>query len=227
MLAKKDRPQILASVLTADFSELGQECLSLQEAGIDAIHWDIMDGIAVPGLSFGPDIIKSCRDKVEIPFEAHLMSRDPDPKIEALADAGCRLVTIHPDWLAAPRRTIQRVADAGMAVGLALSPGTSPDFAFWHTDMIKKILIMSVEPGYGGQKHIKHMVGKVQIVADHVATCAHEIIVEMDGGITPATLVAPWLMGATEFVVGSYLWRAPSFSKAVARLQERPGTDTQ
>ena len=93
---------IMASVLTADFSVLGEQCLALQDSGIDGIHWDVMDGRAVPSLSFGPDIIAACRRHVTLPFEAHLMTENPDPLIDQVADAGCGTVLIHPDWVRNP-----------------------------------------------------------------------------------------------------------------------------
>ena len=210
-------PVIMASVLTADFSALGDQCLALQNAGIDGIHWDVMDGNAVPSLSFGPDIIAACRRHVDLPFEAHLMTNDPDLLIEQVADAGCEVITIHPDWVRNPRRTLQKIVDKGLSPGVALSPGSPVELARWHIDIVDTILIMTVEPGFGGQSNIGLMTEKIRDVAALIRTQDRPVELEVDGGIGPNTISGAFLAGARKFVVGSALWRSRSF--AVARKQ--------
>lgn len=208
----------MASVLTADFSALGDQCKALQDGGIDGIHWDVMDGGAVPSLSFGPDVIASCRRHVTLPFEAHLMTNDPDLLIDQVADAGCGEVFIHPDWVRHPRRTLQKIAERGLSPGVALSPGTPLELARWHIDVIESILIMTVEPGFGGQSHIHGMTEKIREAADFVSALDRPVALEVDGGISPETISGAYLAGAERFVVGSALWRSRSFASASAEL---------
>jgi ribulose-phosphate 3-epimerase len=205
----------MASMLTADFTALGAECRALAAAGVDGIHWDVMDGDAVPSLSFGPDVIAACRSAVDLPFEAHVMSRRADAMIDALATAGCRAMVVHPDWLQNPRRVLQRIVEAGMAAGVALSPGTPVAFARWQLDIIDRILVMSVEPGYGGQRYIPAMTDKVTETAALARTAGRPITVEVDGGIGPETIGGAFGAGATSFVIGSALWRPATFDDAV------------
>lgn len=218
-------PRIMASLLTADFSALGDECRALEEAGVDGFHWDVMDGIAVPALSFGPDVIAACRRYVRLPFEAHIMSRMPERLIAGLAAGGCDLVIVHPDWLENPRRTLQLIVDNGMSAGVALAPGTPVDHARWYVDIVDLILVMTVEPGFGGQRFIPLMAEKVRAVAAMVAECGRNIPVEVDGGIAAETIGEVSRAGAARFVVGSAFWRAASFAEAVCELRERAGTD--
>ena len=212
-------PILMASMLTADFARLGEQCAQLESAGIDGIHWDVMDGMAVPSLSFGPDIVAACRAGCTIPFEAHVMSTRPEQFIDALARAGCESMTVHPDWVQNPRRTLQAIRDAGMVAGVALSPGTPVEFTRWHIDIIGLILVMTVEPGFGGQPHLPRMAEKVVEVADLAHRADHKISVEVDGGIAPETIAPMWQAGARRFVVGSVLWRAESFATAITALR--------
>ncbi|MCY3879083.1 MAG: ribulose-phosphate 3-epimerase [Rhodobacteraceae bacterium] len=213
----------MASVLTADFSALGAQCRSLEDAGIDGIHWDVMDGRAVPALSFGPDIIAACRRHVALPFEAHLMTSDPDPLIDQVADAGCDTIMIHPDWIRNPRRTLQTIVDRGLTAGVALSPGTSVDAARWHIDIIGCILIMTVEPGFGGQSNIELINEKIRQVAVLISASDRHVELEVDGGIGPDTIAGAHLAGARKFVVGSALWRSQSFAVAKQKLDDAIG----
>jgi ribulose-phosphate 3-epimerase len=223
MTAAPPRPVLAASMLTADFAALGAQCGALEQAGVDLIHWDLMDGVAVPSLSFGPDVIAACRQHTALPFEAHVMSRLPDGLIEPLAAAGCASIIVHPDWLAAPRRTLQRIVDSGLEAGVALSPGTPLEHARWQLDLVSTLLIMTVEPGFGGQRHIPAMTAKVTAAAALIRAADHPVALEVDGGIGPATIAAMRAAGANRFVVGSALWRAESFASAIAAL-ERNGT---
>lgn len=225
MSASRSDTQIMASMLTADFSMLGDECRALAAAGVDGIHWDVMDGNAVPSVSFGADVIAACRRAVSLPFEVHVMSRQPERLIEALAAAGCEAMVVHPDWLQNPRRVLDMIGAAGMAAGVALSPGTPPAFARWHLDLIDRVVVMTVEPGYGGQRYIPAMAEKVAAVADLVRSASRPLAVEVDGGIAPETVRHARTAGANRFVVGSALWRAPAFDAAVREIRAAAGTD--
>ena len=218
MTRRQANPRIMASMLTADFSALGDQCRALRDAGIDGIHWDVMDGVAVPSLSFGPDVIAACRRHVALSFEAHLMTNVPDLLIEQVAEAGCESVTIHPDWVRNPRRTLQRIVDRGLSAGIALSPGSSVDLARWHIDIVDTILIMTVEPGFGGQSNIGLMTEKIRDVAALIRAQGRPVEIEVDGGIEPNTIAGAFLAGAEKFVVGSALWRSRSFAVATKDL---------
>lgn len=213
----------MASVLTADLAALGDQCRALQDAGVDGVHWDVMDGVAVPSLSFGPDVIAACRKHVTMPFEAHVMTNAPDRLIERLAESGCESMTIHPDWVQNPRRTLQRIVDSGLSAGVALSPGSPVELARWHIDIIDMVLVMAVEPGFGGQSHIELMTEKIREVAALIRTSGRPIEIEVDGGIGPETIAGAHRAGAEKFVVGSALWRARSFAAAVGNLRDATG----
>ncbi len=212
------RPGIMASMLTADFSALGDQCRALQNAGVDGIHWDLMDGVSVPSLSFGPDVIAACRRHVTLPFEAHVMTDFPDLLIDEIAAAGCESVTIHPEWVRNPRRTLQKIVDKGLSAGVALSPGSPVDLARWHLDLVDLILVMTVEPGYGGQRHIPLMTEKIREIAALTASQDRSVEIEVDGGIGPDNIVGAYQAGAGKFVVGSALWRSRSFAAAVRQF---------
>ena len=216
-------PVLMASMLTADFAHLGAQCAALETAGLDGIHWDIMDGMAVPSLSFGPDVIAACRPGCALPFEAHVMSTRPEQFIEPLARAGCESMTIHPDWVQNPRRALQAIRDADMIAGVALSPGTPVEYARWHIDIVGLVLVMTVEPGFGGQPHLPAMAEKVAMVAALARRADHKVSVEVDGGIAPDTVAAMWNAGAERFVVGSALWRAETFEAAITALHNACG----
>lgn len=212
-------PGIFASVLTADFARLGAQVGALAAAGVDGIHWDIMDANAVPALSFGPQVVAACRPAAPIPFQAHVMSAVPALFIADLARAGCQSVIVHPDWVRDPRRVMQAIVDAGMTAGVALSPGTPATFARWHLDIAEIVLVMTVEPGYGGQPHLGAMQDKVRAVARMADDAPHPVTVAVDGGIAPETIAPMLRAGASLFVVGSALWRARKFEHAIDALR--------
>jgi ribulose-phosphate 3-epimerase len=212
--------RIMASVLTADFARLGEEVRGLVDGGVDGIHWDLMDGQAVPGFTFGPSVIAACRPHTEVEFEAHLMLRDPSTALLAqVRDAGCTLALLHPDMLAHPWRTAEQVRDLGMRCGMTLSPGVPIEEVRWLLPVIDRLMIMTVEPGFGGQSYIAAMEDKIvearRLLEDWPGQCD----IEVDGGIGPSTVAGAHRAGASVFVVGSALWAAPSFRDAVDGLR--------
>lgn len=215
--------RLMASVLTADLANLADECRRLESAGLDGIQWDIMDAVAVPSLSFGPDVITACRPHVGFAFEAHVMVHEPGPMLEPLRDAGCELVIVHPDLLAHPWRTAEHIRELGMRCGMALSPGIPVQQVQWLLEVCDQVLVMTVEPGYGGQRYLQPMEAKVAAVAElcEARGAAHEI--EVDGGIAPETIAGAFRAGARTFVVGSALWRGESFEDVVGRLRRTCG----
>lgn len=213
---------IVPSVLPADFSRLGEECSALAEAGVDRIQWDVMDGRFVPNLTFGPDVIASCRKHVDVPFEAHLMVLDPDELAGRYVDAGCEILIVHAETTQHLHRTLARVRDLGASPAVALNPAT-PVAAVEHVlDLVDMVLVMTVNPGFGGQDYIATMEPKVAEVRALADARGLTLDVEVDGGIGPATIAGAVGAGANVLIAGSALYRDPEgLGHAVADLRAR------
>ena len=215
------RPIAIApSVLPADFSRLGEECVALEEAGVDRIQFDVMDGVFVPNLTFGPDVIKSIRPLVKIPFEAHLMVVEPDNMIDRYIDAGCDIVIVHAEACLHLHRTLSCIADAGAVPGVALNPHTPPDLIEEVKDLLGLALVMTVNPGFGGQKYISSMEPKIKRVAEMLDGLDCDIVV--DGGIGVETVSGAVQAGANVLISGSALYRDPKgLENAVKELRSK------
>ncbi|MGB3412604.1 MAG: ribulose-phosphate 3-epimerase [Microthrixaceae bacterium] len=201
--------QIAPSVLPADFSRLGEECVNLEKAGVDRIQWDVMDGVFVPNLTFGPDVIKACRPLVDVPFEAHLMVVNPDELVHKYVEAGCEIIIVHAEACVHLHRTLGNIRDLGASPAVALNPAT-PASAIRHVmDLVDLVLVMTVNPGFGGQAYIDTMEGKIAEVAAMIDLTARDIDLEVDGGIGPATVAGAAAAGADVLVAGSALFRDP------------------
>lgn len=213
---------IVPSVLPADFSRLGEECVALGEAGVDRIQWDVMDGRFVPNLTFGPDVIASCRKHVDVPFEAHLMVLDPDELAPRYVDAGCDILIIHAETTRHLHRTLARVRDLGASPAVALNPAT-PASAVQHVlDLVDMVLVMTVNPGFGGQDYIATMEPKVAEVRALADAQGLTLDVEVDGGIGPNTIAGAVSAGANVLIAGSALYRDPEgLGHAVSDLRSR------
>jgi ribulose-phosphate 3-epimerase len=214
--------QIVPSVLPADFSRLGDECRALEEAGVDRIQWDVMDGVFVPNLTLGPDIIHACRDKVDVPFEAHLMVVNPDELIPRYIEAGCEVIIVHEETCTHLHRTLGRIRDLGASPAVALNPATPPVVLAHVLDLVDQILVMTVNPGFGGQAYIATMEPKVAEVRSMVELTGRDIDIEVDGGISPDTVAGAAAAGANVLVAGSALFRDPDgLGHAVDDLRSR------
>ena len=217
-----DRPiEIAPSVLPADFSRLGEEVVALEAAGVDRIQWDVMDGRFVPNLTFGPDVIKACRPHVTVPFEAHLMVEAPDELAARYVEAGCELLIVHAEATRHLHRTLGHIRELGARTGVALNPAT-PESAVQHVlDLCDMVLVMTVNPGFGGQEYIATMEPKIAAVRRLVLESGLDVDVEVDGGIGPATVKGAAGAGANVLVAGSALYRDPEgLGHAVAQLRE-------
>jgi ribulose-phosphate 3-epimerase len=216
-----DRPiEIAPSVLPADFSRLGEVCIELEKAGVDRIHFDIMDMQFVPNLTFGPDVVASIRPLVDVPFEAHLMVADPDAVIPLFADAGCETLIVHAESSVHLHRTLHHVHEVGSSPAVALNPSTSPEAARYVLDLVSMVLVMTVNPGFGGQDYIASMEPKITAVRQMIDELGLDIDVEVDGGVGPATVTGACCAGANALVAGSALFRDPEgFEHAVAELR--------
>ena len=215
------RPIAVApSVLPADLARLGDECMALEKAGVDLIHWDVMDGVFVPNLTFGPDVIASTRSLVNLEFEAHLMVVDPDRLVDRYVEAGCSTVLVHAEACDHLHRTLSHIAELGATPGVALNPHTPAAVIRHVRDLLGVVLVMTVNPGFGGQSYIGAMEPKVAEVAEMLD--GYDCALEVDGGIGPSTVAGAVASGADRLVSGSALFRDPEgLEHAVADLRSR------
>jgi ribulose-phosphate 3-epimerase len=214
------RVEIIPSVLPADFARLGDEVVALEKAGADRIQWDVMDGRFVPNLTFGPDVIAACRPHVALPFEAHLMVEEPDDLLPRYVEAGCRTLIVHAESTRHLHRTLGRVRDLGADAGVALNPATPPEAVAHVLDLCTMVLVMTVNPGFGGQDYIATMEAKISTVQRLIADRGLDCDVEVDGGIGPSTVQGAVAAGANLLVAGSSLYRDPGgLEHAVSELR--------
>jgi ribulose-phosphate 3-epimerase len=211
--------EIAPSVLPADFARLGEEVAALEEAGVDRIQWDVMDGNFVPNLTFGPDVIAACRSHASIPFEAHLMVERPVELAARYVEAGCDLLIVHVEADRHLHRTLAAIKELGAQAGVALNPSTPVDAVRHVVDLCDLILVMTVNPGFGGQRYIASMEPKVAEV--HALVAGRDVDVEVDGGIGPDTVAGAVAAGANVLVAGSALFRDPEgLTHAVTELRK-------
>jgi ribulose-phosphate 3-epimerase len=213
--------EIVPSVLPADFSRLGDEVVALEKAGVDRIQWDVMDGRFVPNLTFGPDVIAACRPHVTVPFEAHLMVEEPDHLMDRYVDAGCELLLVHAESTRHLHRSLGRVRELGARAAVALNPATPAEAVSDVLDLCSMVLVMTVNPGFGGQDYIPSMEPKIARIRRMIVDGGHDCDVEVDGGIAPATVAGAARAGANVLVAGSALYRDPQgLDHAVTELRE-------
>ena len=213
---------IIPSVLPADFSRLGDEVVALDQAGVDRFQFDVMDGRFVPNLTFGPDVIASVRDRTERPFEAHLMVEKPDELAHRYVEAGCEMLIVHVEACDHLHRTLGHIRELGAKPAVALNPST-PATAIDHVlDLLDMVLVMTVNPGFGGQPYIATMEPKIAEIKAKLDQQDRPIDLEVDGGIGPATIAGSAKAGANFLVAGSALYRDPEgLAHAVADLRTR------
>jgi ribulose-phosphate 3-epimerase len=216
-----DRPiEIAPSVLPADFSRLGDEVVALEKAGVDRIQWDVMDGRFVPNLTFGPDVIAACRPHVSVPFEAHLMVDEPDALMDRYVEAGCTLLLVHAESTRHLHRSLGRVRELGAQAAVALNPATPAEAVANVLDLCSMVLVMTVNPGFGGQAYIATMEPKITQIRHMITDGGHDCDLEVDGGISPSTVQGAARAGANVLVAGSALYRDPQgLDHAVTELR--------
>jgi len=200
-------PLISPSILSADFAKLGEEVRAIDEAGADWIHVDVMDGHFVPNITIGPGVVKALRAHSSKPFDVHLMISPIDSFLDAFAEAGSDIITVHPEAGPHLHRTIQRIKGLGKKAGVSLNPATPAKMLDYVLEEIDLVLVMSVNPGFGGQKFIMSQLKKIEAIANRIAKEGLEVEVEVDGGIDPETAKQAVNAGATVLVAGTAAFR--------------------
>ncbi len=213
--------RIAPSILAGDFAKLGEEVRALEAAGADFIHIDVMDGHFVPNLTIGPDVVRALRPHSKLPFDVHLMIAPVDPMLPAFAEAGADILTVHPEAGAHTHRSLQLIKSLGKKAGLSLNPGTPASIAEPLLGDVDLVLVMSVNPGFGGQSFIPGALGKIEALREMIDAGGRTIDLQVDGGINFATAPQAVAAGADLLVAGTATFKggAEHYAANIARLR--------
>ncbi|MBI5193470.1 MAG: ribulose-phosphate 3-epimerase [Nitrospirae bacterium] len=210
---------IAPSILSADFSRLGEELKSIEDAGADYVHIDVMDGHFVPNITIGPFVVEAVRKATSLPLDVHLMIEQPDKYIAEFADAGADIITVHVEACPHLHRTIQVIKERGKRAGVSLNPGTSPESLRYVLNDIDLLLVMSVNPGFSGQKFIPSAINKIKEIREMMNKAGADFIIEVDGGIKLDNIGEVSSAGADMFVSGSGVFGTKDYKKTIAEMK--------
>ena len=211
--------RIAPSLLAADFARLGEEVRAIEAAGADWLHLDIMDGHFVPNISFGPGLVKALRKHSAMPFDVHLMIAPADPYLAAFAEAGADLISLHPEAGPHLHRSLQTIRALGKKAGVVLNPATPIESLAHVLDLTDLILVMSVNPGFGGQSFLASQLPKIAALRRMITESGRDIALQVDGGVTLQTAPQCIAAGADVLVAGTAVFGAPDYAKAIAGLK--------
>jgi ribulose-phosphate 3-epimerase len=211
--------QIAPSLLSADFSKLGDELRDIESGGADLVHLDVMDGHFVPNLTIGPAVVKSCRAQTALTFDCHLMISEPQRYIDAFLKAGANMISIHQEAEPHLQRALQMIRDGGAKAGIAINPATPAESLTTAIEFCDFVLVMTVNPGFGGQKFIEPVVGKIRHIAQMIRDRGVAVDIEVDGGIDAATAPLVVAAGASILVAGSAVFGKPDRKAAMEAIR--------
>jgi ribulose-phosphate 3-epimerase len=210
---------IAPSILSADFSALGEEIAAVEAAGADWIHIDVMDGHFVPNITMGPGVVKSLRKMTVLPFDVHLMIENPEQYIQPFAEAGSDRITVHMEALIHLHRTVSQIKELGLKAGVSLNPATPLSFVESILTDIDLLLIMTVNPGFGGQQFIKTMLPKIRQARELIDRLAPAVLLEVDGGVTLTNMPAILKAGADVLVAGASIFGSGNYRDTIGKMK--------
>ena len=210
---------IAPSILSADFVRLGEELTAVEAAGADWVHIDVMDGQFVPNITYGPIIVEACKRACNLALDVHLMIETPDLLIPEFAKAGADYISVHAEACTHLHRSLQLIRSFGVKAGVALNPATPVSAVEWVADQLDFLLVMSVNPGFGGQKFIPSAVDKIRDLSAMLKAKGSSAIIQVDGGINEKTIGDVHRAGATSFVAGSAIFNTPDYKKTIEALR--------